>query len=251
MTRREVLAILDGTHVGFGRRVAFALQALIILSAVAIALETEPSLSARIQRLLLWFEIFVLAVFSLEYVIRLYCAEGRWRYALSFWGLVDILSIVPAIIFLTPEWQAVRAFRLLRLLRLLKLFRSSRALDRLVTAFREVRGELMIFGVLAALMLYVSAVGIYIFEHEAQPELFSSIPKSLWWAVASFTTVGYGDMFPITPGGRIFTTFVLFIGLGIIAVPAAIVTTALLEAETNIRKRKQPETNLHETSKGD
>ena len=73
-------------------------------------------------------------------------------------------------------------------------------------------------------MLYVSAVGIYLFEHEAQPEVFSSILTSLWWAVASFTTVGYGDMVPITPGGRLFTALVLFIGLGIIAVPAAIVT---------------------------
>ena len=105
------------------------------------------------------------------------------------------------------------------------------------------RGELVVFFVISALMLYVSAVGIYLFEHEAQPEVFSSIFTSLWWAVASFTTVGYGDMVPITPGGRLFTTLVLFIGLGIIAVPPAIVTTALLESETDIRHRRTP--SLH------
>lgn len=95
----------------------------------------------------------------------------------------------------------------------------------------KVRGELTVFGVLAGLVLYVSAVGIYIFEHPAQPEAFSSIPKSLWWAIASLTTVGYGDLVPITLGGRIFTTLVLFVGLGVVAGPAAIVTTALLEAD--------------------
>jgi voltage-gated potassium channel len=92
----------------------------------------------------------------------------------------------------------------------------------------------MIFAVVSGLMLYVASVGIYIFEHDAQPDVFTSIPVSLWWAVASFTTVGYGDMVPITLGGRIFTTLVLFTGLGIIAVPSAIVTTALLEAEKEL-----------------
>ena len=251
MTRHEVLAILDGTHSRIGRGVALSLQALIVLSAVAIALETEPGMPQGLQRVLFRFELFILAVFTAEYLLRLVCAPHRWRYVFSFWGIVDLLAILPALVFFTPEWQVVRTLRLLRLVRLFKLFRSSRALDRLVVAFKQVRGEMMIFGVLALLMLYVSAVGIYVFEHEAQPEVFNSIPKSLWWAVASFTTVGYGDMYPITAGGRIFTTFVLFIGLGIIAVPAAIVTTALLEAETSIRKRTQPETNPDETKKGD
>ncbi len=146
---------------------------------------------------------------------------------------------MPAIALLTPpQWQVVRAFRLIRLVRLLKLFRTSRALNRLIHAMHEVRGELMIFAVVSALMLYVASVGIYIFEHEAQPDVFTSIPVSLWWAVASFTTVGYGDMVPITLGGRIFTTLVLFTGLGIIAVPSAIVTTALLEAERELHTGK-------------
>jgi len=140
--------------------------------------------------------------------------------------------------------------RALRLVRLLKLFRSSHSLERLVEAMVQVRGELVVFGVISALTLYVSAVGIYIFEHEAQPEVFTSILTSLWWAVASFTTVGYGDMVPITAGGRVFTSFVLFLGLGIVAVPAAIVTTALLESETNLRRRRGPmNTRPDETSR--
>ncbi|PIE07510.1 MAG: voltage-gated potassium channel [Rhodobacterales bacterium] len=234
MTREEICQALSGTHPRLGAAVAHASLVLIGLSAIAIALETEPTIPETIQRLLFGFEIVVLGVFALEYGLRLWAAEHRWRYALSFWGVVDLLSVLPAIALFTPQWQVVRA---LRLVRLLKLFRTSQALDRLVAALREVRGELFVFIVIALLMLYVSAVGIYIFEHQAQPEVFRSILSSLWWAVASFTTVGYGDMVPVTPGGRVFTTFVLFIGLGIVAVPAAIVTTALLEAETMIGRR--------------
>ncbi|MCK0137644.1 ion transporter [Aliiroseovarius sp. F47248L] len=237
MIKPDIHEILDGHKPLGGVNVGRIMDGLIVLSAVAIALETMPELPANLRRLLFTFEIGLLAVFSVEYIVRLVSAPRPLRYAFSFWGIIDLLSIAPAIAFLTPQWQVVRTFRLLRLVRLLKLFRGSHAMERLVVAFGQVREELAVFGVIAGLMLYVSAVGIYVFEHDAQPEVFSSIPNSLWWAVASFTTVGYGDMFPITPGGRIFTTFVLFIGLGVIAVPSAIVTAALLESETNIQRR--------------
>lgn len=236
VTRREIIDLLDGKHERHGALVANAVHGLILLSAIAIAVETEPAVPDGLRDWLIGFEVFVVAVFSLDYGLRLWASPHPLRYALSFWGIIDLLSILPAIALLTPEWQAVRA---LRLVRLMKLFRSSRSLYRLVIAFKQVRTELVAFSIIAGLMLYVSAVGIYLFEHGEQPEVFTSIITSLWWALASFTTVGYGDMVPITPGGRLFTAFVLFIGLGIIAVPAAIVTTALLEAETNIRPRRR------------
>ncbi len=261
MKRHEIIQILDGTHEEVGDYVAWTMNGLILLSALAIALETEPGLPPGLQAWLYRFEVFLLGVFALEYVVRVWASPRRLKYVFSFWGIIDLLSFAPAVLLLTPEWQAVRALRLIRLVRLLKLFRSLHALDRLVAAFKDVREELILFAIIAGLMLYVSAVGIYIFEHEAQPDAFSSIPMALWWAVATFTTVGYGDMYPITPGGRIFTSAILFIGLGIVAVPAAIVTTALLEAETNIgkkkkRKKKKPkpeasERQPKETSKGD
>ena len=234
MTRHEIIEVLDGYHPKLGNTVALGMNGLILLSALAIALETEPSLPEGLRKGLFGFEVVLLGIFTIEYILRLTCSPRPFKYAFSFWGLVDFLTIVPAIALLTPQWQVVRAFRLIRLVRLLKLFRTSRALNRLIQAMHEVRGELMIFGVVSGLMLYVASVGIYIFEHDAQPDVFTSIPVSLWWAVASFTTVGYGDMVPITLGGRIFTTLVLFTGLGIIAVPSAIVTTALLEAEKEL-----------------
>lgn len=231
MRRSEVIEILDGTHPRFGRGPALALNGLILISAVSIALETMPELPDGFRALLGRFEIVILVLFALEYATRVICSPRPLRYIFSFWGLIDLLAVLPLLAIINPEWIAVRVLRLLRLIRLLKLFRTSQALDRMAHAFQSVKGELAVFAVLAGLMLYVSAVGIYIFEHPVQPEEFSSIPKSLWWAVASLTTVGYGDLVPITLGGRIFTTLVLFIGLGIVAGPAAIITTALLEAD--------------------
>ena len=231
MTRSEIIEALDGTHARIGRGIALSLHLLIVISAFAIALETVESLPAGLLRALVWVEYLTLSVFTLEYLLRLGCSERPLRYAVSFWGLVDFLSIVPALVFLLPDAQSIRSIRLLRLIRLLKLFYASRALDRLSRAFQKNRSELLIFSFIALVVLYLSAVGIYHFEHEAQPDTFGSIPSCLWWALATLTTVGYGDVYPITLAGRAFTGIVLLVGLGVIAVPAGLITSALLESD--------------------
>jgi voltage-gated potassium channel len=230
MTRGDVIEIIEGTHPRVGRGVALALYGLIIASAVVIALETMPSLSPEVHQALRMAEFGILAVFTVEYILRLICSPHPLRYAFSFWGVIDFIAIVPAILFLIPDMATVRALRLLRLLRILKLFKANRALDRIVAAVYSVRAEFGIFLFIAITALYLAAVGIYHFENAAQPEAFSSIPQSLWWAVATLTTVGYGDVYPVTAGGRIFTGAVLLIGIGVIAVPAGLITAALTDA---------------------
>lgn len=242
MTKADIIDILDGTHEKYGRVVALFLHLLILLSAIAIALETVDHSVTAMDTALVWFEIFVLTVFVTEYILRVICSPKPLDYIFSFWGIIDLFACLPALALLQSNWQVVRTIRLIRLVRLLKLFRTSTAFDRLLQAFNNVRGELIIFAILAGLILYVAAVGIYMFEHEAQPDVFASIPMSLWWAIASMTTVGYGDMYPITSGGRIFTTFVLFLGLGVVAAPTAIITTALLDtqkSEKTFKKKKK------------
>lgn len=229
--RQEVIELLDGTHPSGRRGPAIAHQGLILLSAAAIALETVPDLPGWAVRALFALEIFVLTAFLLEYLLRILCAARPLRYIFSFWGIVDLLACLPLIMIVDWQYAAVRTLRLLRLVRVLKLLHSNRALLRLERVLADSRGELGVFALLAAIILYIAAVGIYIFEHEAQPEAFSSIPISLWWAVVSFTTVGYGDIYPITTGGRLFTTAILFIGLGVIAVPTAIITSALINSD--------------------
>lgn len=247
-SRHDIIDLLDGTHPTASRRVAFALQGFIMVSALAIALETVPGLPDGVHAVLAAFEVVILCVFLVEYVTRLVCSPHPLKYAVSFWGLVDLLSWLPLLLILAPQ---VAALRLLRLVRVLKLLHTNRALVRLERALHDSRGDLAVFALLAAIVLYIAAVGIFIFEHEAQPEAFSSIPKSLWWAVVSFTTVGYGDIYPITPAGRIFTTAILFVGLGVIAVPTAIITTALINTDLRDRIEEEVEDDIRKDLKLD
>ncbi|MGP1358510.1 ion transporter [Roseicyclus sp.] len=229
MRRSEIIDVLDGTHARVGRGVALVIYGLIVASSLVIAVETMPGLSEETHEMLRMVEMTILAVFAVEYLLRLTCAPRPLGYAFSFWGIVDFVAVVPAVLFLFPDLATIRAMRLVRLLRILKLFKANRALDRISDAFEKVRAELLIFLLIASVILYLSAVGIYHFEHLAQPEAFGSIPASLWWALATLTTVGYGDVYPVTVGGRLFTGLVLMVGFGVIAVPAGLITAALME----------------------
>lgn len=252
MKRTDIIDILDGTHPRVGRGVALGIYALICASAVVIALETLPDLTPRVNAILVGAEIAILSIFVVEYALRLTCSEKPLRYAFSFWGIVDFLAIVPALVFLLPDFATIRAIRLLRILRLLKLFKANRALDRIAKALDRTKAEFAIFFFIACVALYLAAVGIYHFEHVAQPDGFSSIPESLWWAIATFTTVGYGDVYPITAGGRIFTGVVMLIGIGIIAVPAGLVTAALTEATPDVTTASDAsDTQTPESKRGD
>jgi voltage-gated potassium channel len=249
VTRTEIPQILDGTHPTASRAVALAHQALIILAGIALSIETVEGLPAWATAALNRFEVTVLVVFLAEYVTRLVCADRPLRYVLSFWGIVDLLAWLPLVFLLESQLATIRILRLLRLVRLFKLLHANRALTRLELALRSIRGELAVFAFLAMIILYIAAVGIYIFEHEAQPDNFSSIPMSLWWAVVSFTTVGYGDIYPITAAGRIFTACLLFVGLGVIAVPTALISSALIRTDISARDDTTNETIEREVRK--
>jgi voltage-gated potassium channel len=157
-------------------------------------------------------------------------AENKKRFAFSFFGIIDLLAILPFYLTTGFDLRALRSFRLLRLVRILKLVRYSKAVQRFAIAFATAKEELILFMCSTLIIVYLAAVGIYYFENPVQPEAFSSIFHSLWWAVATLTTVGYGDVYPITAGGKIFTFLVLIAGLGIVSIPAGIVASALSDA---------------------
>ncbi len=213
----------------FGR-FEYIFQVLIILSLAAFAFETLPSLSPAFRKFLAGFEVFTVAVFTLEYFLRLFCCRPRLSYAFSFYGIVDLIAILPFYLATGLDLRSLRAFRLLRLFRLLKLVRYSAAVQRYHRAFVIAREELMFFGMISIILLYLSAVGIYYFENPGQPQVFKSVFHSMWWAVCTLSSVGYGDIIPMTVGGRIFTFFVLIIGLGFVAVPSGIFASALSKA---------------------
>ncbi len=128
---------------------------------------------------------------------------------------------------------AVRALRVFRVFRVLKFLRYTKAMDRFKHTFHEVKDELVLFLVAAVLVVFLSSVGIYYFESEAQPKSFGSVFHCMWWAVVTLTTVGYGDIYPVTVGGRIFTSVILILGIGIIAVPTGLFTAAMRRTREN------------------
>ncbi len=204
--------------------------ALIVVSLITFSIETLPNLPPPAAAMLYWIEFATVLLFTGEYLLRLAVADSRWRFVRSFFGVLDLVAILPFYLAAGVDLRAVRTFRLLRLLRILKLTRYSDAVRRLRRAVGIVREELVLFLNVALILIFLSAVGIYYFEHDRQPEHFASVFHSLWWAVVTLTTVGYGDMFPITTGGRVFTFFVLFLGLGIVAVPTGLFASALAKA---------------------
>ncbi len=200
---------------------------LIIYSVVCYSIETLPDLSDSITDFLTFSEAIVVAIFTFEYLYRIWSAEERVKFIFSFFGLIDLIAIAPFYFAPMLDLETLRLVRLLRLARLLKLTRYSKALNRFALSINDSKEELLIFMLASFVMLYLAAVGIYHFEHEAQPEVFRSIFDCLWWSIATLTTVGYGDIYPITFGGRLFTFSILMLGLGLIAVPTGIIASSL------------------------
>ena len=225
--RAHVRTALNGEHPVLGRSVILLLYGLIGLSTISIGIETLPGLPSWATSLLGVGEVITVAVFTVEYVLRIAITANRLAYVRSFFGIVDLLAILPFYLSLGIDLRALRAFRLLRLFRLFKIARYHNAIGRLGRAISMVREELIVFATVAVFTLYLCGIGIYYFEHAAQPKVFASVFDGMWWAAVTLTTVGYGDVYPVTPGGRMFTMLVLFVALGAIAVPTGLISAAL------------------------
>ena len=212
---------------------------LIISSIIALTFETLPDWSPAAKRVFHIIEVITVVLFTIEYVLRIATSPEKRRYIFSFHGIIDLVVILPFYLslglgfFAGFDLRAARALRLFRIFRILKIARYNRAMARFGEAISEAKEEVMIFFFAAIMLLYLSGVGIYYFEHEIQPENFGSIIHSLWWALATLTTVGYGDVYPVTIGGKLFTFVILMCGLGVVAVPAGIVSSALSRVVRN------------------
>jgi voltage-gated potassium channel len=206
---------------------SWIITGLIVFSVFCFSLETLPYLDPRLISFLNFSEIAVVSLFSIEYICRVIASEKKLRFIFSFYGLIDLLAILPFYLAFAVDLRSLRLVRLLRLIRLLKLVRYNKAIKRFADALYLAKEELIVFTLASLIMLYLTSVGIYHFEHAAQPDVFKSIFDCLWWAVATLTTVGYGDIYPVTTGGKVFTFGILMIGLGLVAVPTGIVASSL------------------------
>jgi voltage-gated potassium channel len=210
-----------------GKAFDLIIQFLIVISLVSFSIETIPGLSVTITQILKIIEIVTISLFSFEYLCRVYVTDEKLKFIFSFYGIIDLLAILPFYIARGIDLRSIRIVRLFRLFRIFKIFRYSQAIQRLKQAFLTIKEELVLFLIATVFILYISSVGIYYFENNAQPEQFKSIFHCLWWAIITLTTVGYGDAFPITTGGKIFTSLIAVIGIGIVAVPTGLVASAL------------------------
>lgn len=215
------------------------IAAVILISVVLGVLGTEPTLQDRFSVALKIAEIIIGAIFIVEFSLRLWSAGTDSRYA-GWSGLFRYLrrplSIIDVIVILTllapmfgAELTVLRLLRLLRMIALAKFGRYSVALRTLARALMAKRYELSLSVVLASLILLLSATGMYILEADVHPDAFGSIPRALWWSIATLTTVGYGDVYPVTAAGRVFAGITAIAGIGLIALPAGILASAFSE----------------------
>lgn len=231
--KKHIESALNGRNAGLGHYVELFLSAVILYSTIVMGLVTLPGLPEWLREFFFATDILIVAIFTIEYIARIIVAPKKWSYIFSFYGIIDFLSVAPfylALIFigLGLDLRALRALRLLRLARLFKLARYTQAMDRLTAAWRAVKQEIIAFSITAVIVLYICALVIYQFEHDAQPQVFTSVLDAMWWAAVTLTTVGYGDIYPVTAIGRLLTVVMLFVALGIIAIPTGLVTSAMI-----------------------
>ncbi|MBV6519732.1 MAG: potassium channel protein [Candidatus Brocadia sp.] len=214
-----------------------SLTTLILLNVLAVILETVESIATQYRVFFTAFDVFSIGVFTIEYLLRLWtctadarfrgAVKGRARFTVTPFSLIDLMAILPFYLpmFLPLDLRFIRALRLFRLFRILKMGRYSESIRTLGNVLKEEKEALAITVFAVLILLVVASSLMYFVENAAQPEAFSSIPEAMWWGVATLTTVGYGDICPITPLGRFLGAIIALLGIGTIAVPAGIVTS--------------------------
>ena len=249
MTRKRLHAILE-TEVSdvTSRLVDFLLIALIILNIGAVMLSTVAPVYSAFRPYFRAFEVFSVAVFTIEYALRLFTCTidaryshpvfGRLRFAVTPLAVVDLLAILPFYLtFLDLDLRSLRILRAARIVRIAKLARYSQAMQTLGRVLVAKKEELLItLGLLVVLLILASTMMYYV-ERDVQPKDFSSIPAALWWGIATLSTVGYGDVVPVTFFGKILGAVVAVLGIGMFALPTGILGAGFL-IEIQKRKRK-------------
>lgn len=234
-----------------------SIVALVLISFLALALETEETLSPAWHTGIHFLNIAIVSIFAIEYLARVWVAgenpkyrglRGRLRYIATPYAIADLIAFLPELLWmvLTPAGvgdDVLIVLRVLRLARLVKLARFVPAFDVLGATVERAGTQLLTTLAMALALVYISAVALYFVEGVGgqQQESFASIPRALWWAIATLTTVGYGDVYPVTPMGRLFASVIALAGIGVVALPAGVFASAFSDElrEREIRKLKE------------
>lgn len=250
--RRRTFELLE-REVGQSRLdqiVDVSITLLIVTNVLAVMLETVVWIGDPWRPYFYAFEIFSVAVFTAEYLLRLWsctsdpryagAVRGRLRFALRPLPLIDLLAVAPFYMeFLAFDLRFVRALRLFRLFRIFKLARYADSMRTLGVVLRSRREELFVTLFVVIVLLVFASSAMYYVENEAQPQQFSSIPASMWWGVTTLTTVGYGDVYPVTTAGRFLGAGIAILGVGLFALPTGILASAFSEELQKKRRRER------------
>jgi voltage-gated potassium channel len=223
---------------------------LIVLNVAAIILESEQPLRKEFQSFFYSFELFSVVIFSVEYILRIWtCVEnekyskpfsGRFKFALTPIALIDLLAIIPFYLpFVGIDLRFLRVLRLFRVFRILKMARYSKAFELIKKVLKDKKEELIItLGLISIILIIISTLMYYV-EIDAQPEHFSSISKSIWWGIVTLTTVGYGDIYPVTALGKFLGGVITLMSVGLIALPSGIIASGYTEQILERKKKQQ------------
>lgn len=239
--RTRMHEVIFGHETAAGKLFDVVLIVCILLSVLVVMLDSVPSVQAAVGRYLTALEWFFTILFSVEYALRVICARNAFRYATSFYGVIDLLSTLPTYLNLiiagTGYLLVIRLLRILRIFRILKLLVYSREADMLGRSLWESRRRITVF--FSAVLVLVVLFGSVMYLIEGEENGFTSIPRSIYWAIVTLTTVGYGDITPKTVPGRVIASVVMLLGYSIIAIPTGIVTVEMARAVRGRTKNEE------------
>jgi len=223
---------------------------LIILNVIAVMLETVKGLHDKYETFFKYFDKISIFIFTIEYILRVWSCthdprykgsiKGRIKYMLTPGALIDLLAFLPSYFhaFLNFDLRILRLLRFMRFFRLFRLTAYTRSAQMIFNVFRSRVNELLLSFIMVLFLIVIASCLLFFAEHNAQPDSFSSIPATMWWAVVTLTTTGYGDMYPITTVGRILAGTIMLTGVALFALPAGIITVGFLEEFRSIKKYK-------------
>lgn len=254
MRIKQKIALLFDDEKGNGKGdqfIEFFIAGLIVVNTIAIVLESYHDINSKYAYFFYLLELFSIIVFTIEYLIRIWIAtiiypelspfKAKLKYITSTMGIIDLVSILPFYLpyIIKVDLRVLRTLRLFRLLRLLKLKRYFASLGVIQSVIKKTKNEIFVTIFLVFILLVLASTLMYNIEKTAQPEAFQNIGQAMWWAVATLTTVGYGDIYPVTGLGKILSAFIALLGIGIVALPTGIISSAYIEEIRNLKKDKK------------
>lgn len=229
--REKIHEIIFEADTPSGKAFDVILLIVILLSLIVVMLESVDSISSAYQDWFFWAEWIFTILFSIEYLLRIYCVYRPWKYIFSFYGIIDLLAILPTYLSLLISGSqyliVIRGLRLIRVFRIFKLGHFLNEGDTIIRALRASRAKITVFLTFISLVIVIIGAVMYLIEGGSNPN-FSSIPRGIYWSIVTLTTVGYGDITPITPIGQFLSALVMILGYSVLAVPTGIVSAEMV-----------------------